>query len=131
MENIEIAENIIKIIDSRGVIRYKDVVTGKFVKATGEYAKYLINMHSGGTRKAMTEGVKLINPSIIEHSEKTIINGVNKIVKSDWKAYVLIGAGVTAITVGGVVLYKKQKIKQREKELNMLGFEFDDESGEN
>lgn len=124
MGNIEITENIIKIIDSRGITRYKDVVTGKFVKATGEYAKYLVNMHSGGTRKPM-------NTPIVEPFGKAIIKGVNKMVKSDWKTYVLIGVGVTAITVGGAVLYKKQKIKQRERELNKLGFEFTAESEEN
>lgn len=131
MGSIEIAENIIKIKDSRGCIRYKDVLTGKFVKPTGEYAKYLVNMHSGGTRKIVTEGIKRMNTPIVERSRKVIIKGVNNMVKSDWKTYAVIGTGVTAITIGGAVLYKKHKIKQREKDLKKLGFEFEDESGEN
>jgi len=114
MQEETIAKGVVESIGSDGVKRLKDVVTGKFVRSTGDFTPYSVNMHSGrGMGNAATKVL-----------EKIKLEKVLKHIGTNWKSYTLIIGGMAVISGVSLFLFKKRKEKKREKELNKLGFEF-------
>ena len=126
---IRIANGIEQIIDSRGVIRYKDTVTGKFVRPTGEYISHIFTVNNNGMKKVSMNLGKIQPNKVIADSIKMIdkpiqVNGKNI------KAIILVTVGITTLATGGAIMYRNHRTKKRAQELQKIGFEFIEEGGE-
>lgn len=92
----KIAKNVLKNINKRGIVQYRNIKNGKFVKSTGEYTSYSKNMHSGSSRP--------IAPTIKSSQNNNLIP----------YAAALTLLATTVISTGGLALYKKYKQEQEE-----------------
>lgn len=126
---VRIVNGIEQIIDSRGVTRFKDAITGKFVRQTGEYIPSFFTGNSDVVKKKGKTLSKISSKSVISDNIK-LMNKSIKVHDANIKEIILVTVGITTLATGGAIIYRNHKIKKRAKELQQIGFEFVEEGGE-